>query len=182
MSRDLWRAVTVISRNLVLTWVVLLSMLAIPLLFAQAVFAWLYSSRIGQPFFSTGAHTLRELTPRMVAVADIPLAFIAWFALLSVLWLMLQRGAMKLQVFVALAGLIAGRVALRRSPSVHGHGTCRLRIGGHRGGLRRADLVHAWDRARPQGQSGLAPAERDAGCRPSLPPPSRRSRRLDMNS
>ncbi len=39
MSHDLWRAVTVISRNLVLTWVVLLSVVAIPILFAQAVFA-----------------------------------------------------------------------------------------------------------------------------------------------
>ncbi len=43
----------------------------------------------------------------MVAVADIPIAFVAWFAVLSVVWLMLHRGAIKMQVLVALTGLAA---------------------------------------------------------------------------
>jgi hypothetical protein len=107
LSRDLWRAVTVISRNLVLTWVVMLSILAIPILLAQSIFAWVYTTRSGLPFFSIAPHAFAELKPRIIAVADIPLAFVWWFAVLSVAWLMLQRGAARLQWFVALAGLVA---------------------------------------------------------------------------
>lgn len=100
MSRDFWRAVTVVTRNVALTWAVLLPILALPVLLAQALFISTYYSTSEAQFFTGG-----DLLQRAYRAAELPIAFLAGFGLLSVTWLFLQRGAQLWQRLVALVSL-----------------------------------------------------------------------------
>ena len=99
LSPDLWRAITIATRNLVLTWAALLPFLAMGIVLAQAVYIWTF----GRP---------DALDARVTAVASLPLAFLAWFALLSVAWLLLLRGGSQGQWLITLGGTAAVTAAI----------------------------------------------------------------------
>ena len=102
MSRDFWRAVTVVTRNLALTQAVLLPILALPILLAQALFIWAYYSAPDSKFFAAD-----DLLQRVRHAAELPASFLVGFGLLSVAWLFLQRGALLWHWLVALVSLVA---------------------------------------------------------------------------
>lgn len=86
LSRDLWRAVTVISRNLLLTWAALVPFLIVAVALAQAMFLEIYGE------VADGRLVLPDDGARLAAVANLPLIFLGWFCLLALVWLLAQRG------------------------------------------------------------------------------------------
>lgn len=98
LSRDLWRAVTVVGRNLLITWAALLPMLAVPVLLAQAFFVWAYDARpagatpIMDDVFTRAMPSAAQLWQRAGAAAALPLAFALFGVFTAFGWLMLQRG------------------------------------------------------------------------------------------
>jgi hypothetical protein len=94
LSPDLWRAITIAARNLVLTWAALLPFLAMGVVLSQAAFLWTFGP-------------LDTLSVRVSAVASLPAAFLAWFALLAVAWLLLLRGGSRGQWLITLGGTTA---------------------------------------------------------------------------
>jgi hypothetical protein len=99
LSPDLWRAITISARNLVLTWAALLPFLAMGIVLAQAAFLWTF----GRP---------EALSARAAAVLSLPLAFVSWFGVLSVAWLLLLRGGSQGQWLITLAGTAAVTVSI----------------------------------------------------------------------
>jgi hypothetical protein len=99
LSPDLWRAVTIASRNLVLTWAALLPFLAMGVVLAQAIFLWTF----GRP---------ETTNARLTAVASLPFAFLSWFGVLSLAWLLLLRGGTQGQWLITLGGTTAVIVAI----------------------------------------------------------------------
>jgi hypothetical protein len=99
LSPDLWRAVTIATRNLVLTWAALLPFLAMAVVLAQALFLWTF----GRP---------EALSSRATAVASLPFAFLSWFGVLSLAWLLLLRGGSQGQWLITLGGTAAVIVAI----------------------------------------------------------------------
>ena len=99
LSPDLWRAITISARNLVLTWAALLPFLAMAVALAQAAFVWTF----GRP---------EAMDAPMRAVASLPFAFLAWFGLLSLAWLLLLRGGSQGQWLITLGATAAVIVAI----------------------------------------------------------------------
>ena len=95
MSRDLWRAITVIGRNLAITWAALLPVLAVPVLLAQALFTWAYvpDPLTDDVVFSRAIPDAAHLLQRAEAAAALPVAFALWCLGAGFLWLMIQRGS-----------------------------------------------------------------------------------------
>ncbi len=102
LSPDLWRAMTIVGRNLMLTWAALLPFLAMGVVLAQAAFLWTF----GHP---------DSLSARVSAALSLPLTFLGWFALLAGVWLLLLRGGSGGQwaITVVASGAIAAAVAIR---------------------------------------------------------------------
>lgn len=93
MSRDLWRAVTVVTRNLLITWTALLPVLASAVMLAQAAFIMAYyRAEPGRPLFGRDVPGFDEIARRFAVVIELPLAFLAWFVAIGFAWLMWQRG------------------------------------------------------------------------------------------
>ena len=69
LSPDLWRAVTIAGRNLILTWAALVPFLAMGVVLGQAAFLWVF----GRP---------ETLADRAGAVLSLPVAFLGWFVVL----------------------------------------------------------------------------------------------------
>ena len=97
LSRDLWRAITVVGRNLLITWAALLPMLAVPVLLAQALFVWAYEAPSGAAagadrVFGSGLPAAAQIRARVEAAAALPLAFGIFGVVAAFAWLMLQRG------------------------------------------------------------------------------------------
>ena len=99
LSPDLWRAITIAARNLMLTWAALLPFLAMAVVLSQAVFLWIFGPSA-------------DMGSRVSAVASLPLAFLAWFGLLSVAWLLLLRGGSQGQWAITIAGIAAVTAAI----------------------------------------------------------------------
>ncbi len=99
LSPDLWRAITIAARNLVLTWGALLPFLAMAVVLSQAVFLWIFGPSA-------------DMSSRVSAVASLPLVFLSWFGLLSVAWLLLLRGGSQGQWAVTVAGIAAVTAAI----------------------------------------------------------------------
>jgi hypothetical protein len=102
LSPDLWRAITIVTRNLILTWVALLPFLAMGIVLAQAAFIWIF----GQP---------DSISARLTAGLSLPAAFISWFVVLSGAWLLLLRGGSGGQwvITIGASGAIAAAIAMR---------------------------------------------------------------------
>ncbi len=102
LSPDLWRAITVAGRNLMLTWAALLPFIAMGVVLAQAAFLWVY----GRP---------EGVAARAWAVLSLPVAFLAWFVVLAGAWLLMLRGGNRGQwVITAGASLaIVAAIAMR---------------------------------------------------------------------
>jgi hypothetical protein len=102
LSPDLWRAMTIVGRNLMLTWAALLPFLAMGVVLAQAAFLWTF----GHP---------DSLSARVSAALSLPLTFLGWFVLLAGVWLLLLRGGSGGQwvITVVASGAIAAAVGIR---------------------------------------------------------------------
>ncbi|HEY6362783.1 MAG TPA: patatin-like phospholipase family protein [Vicinamibacterales bacterium] len=94
LSPDLWRAVTIAARNLILTWAALLPFLGMGVVLAQAAFLWVF----GRP---------EGLADRAWAAFSLPMAFLAWFVVLAVVWLLLLRGGSRGQWAITVGASVA---------------------------------------------------------------------------
>ena len=102
LSPDLWRAATIVIRNLMLTWAALLPFLAMGVVLAQAAFLWIF----GRP---------DTIGARLSAALSLPAAFLAWFVVLSGAWLLLLRGGSGGQwvITISATGAIAAAISMR---------------------------------------------------------------------
>jgi hypothetical protein len=139
LSRDLWRAVTVISRNMVLTWAALLPILASAVMMLQALFIWSYRgspASAGDLIFARTIPTLDLIGRRMDAALRLPVAFLVWYVLLAFAWLMLQRGSTGRHregrnaqwLIVVLAALAITGVAYGVAPETESSGLALLSV------------------------------------------------------
>ncbi|HKO35583.1 MAG TPA: patatin-like phospholipase family protein [Pyrinomonadaceae bacterium] len=100
LSADTWRAVSVITRNLVLTWLILLPVLIAVMLLGQAYL------RLGKPlalmFDPDPTHAIRILTVAPIVV------MLSWSVVVAIGWLICNReSTSKLDGLVQLACLLA---------------------------------------------------------------------------
>ncbi len=101
LSRDLWRAVTVITRNLVLTWAALLPFVAIAVMLSLALFLSAYGERPDGAIHLA----LPAGSDRLRAVLGLPSIFLTWFIALAGIWLLVQRGNWGFQSIITVVAL-----------------------------------------------------------------------------
>jgi hypothetical protein len=101
LSPDTWRAISVVTRNLWLTWMVLWPLLAcVILLFQLYLLLW---PDVRDSFYHSGRFT-GAWAPRVMAAAALPFVFFSWLGLTTFAWLGLQRGSSKDQAALTLIG------------------------------------------------------------------------------
>jgi hypothetical protein len=107
LSPDVWRAAVIITRNIGLTWLVLLPLIFIAVLVAQAIVIPLTSA---DEFYTSAPVAGAVLRGRLLAALLPAAAVFGWFVVLSLVWLMLHRGNSLVQQSIALIaiGSVAG--------------------------------------------------------------------------
>jgi hypothetical protein len=116
LSSDTWRAVTVVGRNLMLTWMVLLPILLGAILLGQLYFVWQqFVPRVAVEFIQPAGETAAAvLGRRAAAAASLLLALVAIQAFLAMLWMhynndgtpVTQGAALGILVLLVWGGLV----------------------------------------------------------------------------